>query len=131
MKFKEDESMRITGNGDMGVVIMNNSVSPSTSQAVEQVVKQGNDSTQKKGAPNVKQVQQLNSDEETKAKVQEVVGKMNKMLAVDNNSAKFVYHEGLDRYYVTVVDNDTEEVVKEIPPKALWMLFMKCKKCSA
>lgn len=128
MKFMEDENMRITGNADMGAVTITTSVSPSTFQAVEQVVKQGSDTTRKTEAPNVEHVRQLNSGEESKVKVQEVVEKMNKMLAVDNNTAKFMYHEGLDRFYVTVVNRETEEVIKEIPPKKLLDAFYEMQK---
>ena len=124
----EDENMRITGNADMGAVTITTSVSPSTFQAVEQVVKQGSDTTRKTEAPNVEHVRQLNSGEESKVKVQEVVEKMNKMLAVDNNTAKFMYHEGLDRFYVTVVNRETEEVIKEIPPKKLLDAFYEMQK---
>lgn len=120
--------MRITGNADMGAVTITTSVSPSTFQAVEQVVKQGSDTTRKTEAPNVEHVRQLNSGEESKVKVQEVVEKMNKMLAVDNNTAKFMYHEGLDRFYVTVVNRETEEVIKEIPPKKLLDAFYEMQK---
>lgn len=59
-----------------------------------------------------------NSDE-TKHKVQEAVDKLNEMLDVNNNTSKFMYHEGLDRYYVTIINKETEEVVKEIPAKKL------------
>lgn len=35
---------------------------------------------------------------------------------------QFVLHEKLGEYYVKVVDNRTEEVVREIPPKE-WLDF--------
>ena len=35
---------------------------------------------------------------------------------------RFVLHEKLGEYYVKVVDNRTEEVVREIPPKE-WLDF--------
>ncbi|WP_249650867.1 flagellar protein FlaG, partial [Lysinibacillus sp. D4A3_S15] len=43
-------------------------------------------------------------------------------------AAKFVYHEGLERYYVTVGDQGTDEVVKEIPPKKLLDTFYEMQK---
>ncbi|MFP3361912.1 flagellar protein FlaG, partial [Planococcus sp. SIMBA_143] len=30
---------------------------------------------------------------------------------------KFELHDKLEKYYVTVVDSETKEVIKEIPPK--------------
>ena len=71
---------------------------------------------------------QLDSNEETKNRVQEAVKKMNEMLEVNESHSKFMYHEGLDRYYVTIVDRETEEVVKEIPPKKLLDAFYEMQK---
>ena len=50
------------------------------------------------------------------------------MLEVNNSTSKFMYHEGLERYYVTVVDRETEEVVKEIPPKKLLDAYYEMQK---
>jgi len=36
---------------------------------------------------------------------------------------KFVLHEELNEYYVQVVDNDNNEVLREIPPKKLLDLY--------
>lgn len=72
--------------------------------------------------------QYLDNSDETKNQVLEAVGKMNEMLQVTNSTAKFMYHDGLDRYYVTVVDRETEEVVKEIPPKKLLDAFYEMQK---
>ncbi|WP_107840322.1 flagellar protein FlaG [Metasolibacillus meyeri] len=129
--------MRITGNADTGAATLNKVVSQNiqTEKAVptvENVVKQGSEATVKNvelnPVANAEQVQQLGNDEEMKAKVQEAVEKMNKMLEVNYSAAKFKYHEGLDRYYVTVVDKETEEVVKEIPPKKLLDAFYEMQK---
>jgi flagellar protein FlaG len=72
-------------------------------------------------------LQQDNSNE-AKSKVKDVVVKMNEMLDATNNASKFMYHEGLDRYYVSVVDRETEEIVKEIPPKKLLDAFYEMQK---
>jgi flagellar protein FlaG len=72
--------------------------------------------------PSVKVEQNIGfneNSEETKQKVQEAVTKLNEMLDVNDSTSKFMYHEGLDRYYVTIVDKKTEEVVKEIPARKL------------
>lgn len=125
--------MRITGNADTGATTLNKAVSQSIQiekvvPTVEDVVKQGSETTAKNAVPNTEQAQPLGNDEDMKAKVQEAVDKMNKMLEVNHNTAKFKYHEGLDRYYVTVVDRETEEVVKEIPPKKLLDAFYEMQK---
>ena len=73
-------------------------------------------------------VQRFENNEDIKQKVQDAVSKMNEILQVTNNTSKFLYHEGLDRYYVTVVNSETEEVVKEIPPKKLLDAFYEMQK---
>jgi flagellar protein FlaG len=117
--------MRILGNSNIDTVLApkaaNNTVEkPAT-------IKQEKQPSEIK-APTKPEVTQLDNTEETKAKVQEVVNKMNEMLDVANNASKFMYHEGLDRYYVTVVDRKTDEIVKEIPPKKLLDAFYEMQK---
>ncbi|MCT6925662.1 flagellar protein FlaG [Metasolibacillus sp.] len=121
--------MRITGNADTNSVTINKPISQSK-PIVEKVVHQESETTisNLNAIPISEQVQQLNTESEKSTKVQEIVEKMNKMLEVHNNSSKFQYHEGLDRYYVTVVDRETEEVIKEIPPKKLLDAFYEMQK---
>ncbi|MFJ5790443.1 flagellar protein FlaG [Lysinibacillus sp. NPDC093197] len=93
-------------------------------QSVDQVVKQGSNTT------NISKelLKLLDNSEETKVKVQDAVKALNEMLEVTHNASKFMYHEGLERYYVTVVNKDTEEVVKEIPPRKLLDAFYEMQK---
>ena len=119
--------MRITGNPDTGATTIQKPVS-SNALIVEKVVMLENNTSLKNATTIIEQVQQLSDDDETKAKVQEVVDKMNKMLEVNQSAAKFKYHEGLERYYVTVVDSATDEVLKEIPPKQLLDAFYEMQK---
>lgn len=72
--------------------------------------------------------QTLDNSEETKGKLKEAVDMMNEILEANNNASKFTYHEGLDRYYVSVINRETEEVVKEIPPKKLLDAFYELQK---
>lgn len=44
---------------------------------------------------------------------------MNKFLGSANSQLKFQFHDELNEYYVTVVDNTTNEVIREIPSKKL------------
>ena len=118
--------MRITEQTNMDARVMSKSVNDAP--IGEKAVKQGSEAAGKLPAPNVEQVQSLDNSVETRAKVQEVVNKMNEMLEVNNSASKFTYHEGLERYYVTVVDRETEEVVKEIPPKKLLDAFYEMQK---
>lgn len=47
----------------------------------------------------------------------------NEFLSSSNTHLKFKYHEQLNEYYVTVVDDMTSEVVREIPPKKMLDMF--------
>jgi flagellar protein FlaG len=54
-----------------------------------------------------------------KEKMETVVDGLNKFLKQSNTALKFQYHEKLQEYYVTLVDEKTKEVVREIPPKKM------------
>lgn len=58
------------------------------------------------------------SDNE-KEKVAKVVGSLNDFLKPTHTSLKFEFHEKLNEYYVTLVNDTTNEVVKEIPSKKM------------
>lgn len=64
----------------------------------------------------------------SKEKLQHVVDTVNEFLQINHNASKFVLHDGLDRYFVQVVDTQTEEVVKEIPPKKLLDAYYEMQK---
>ncbi|MFP3919901.1 flagellar protein FlaG, partial [Lysinibacillus telephonicus] len=68
------------------------------------------------------------NNEISEEKLRQAVKSMNELLEINHNSSKFVYHEGLERYYVTVVDKDTDKVIKEIPPKKLLDAFYEMQK---
>ncbi|MEK5184100.1 flagellar protein FlaG [Solibacillus sp. FSL W7-1324] len=119
--------MRISGNANIETTLTNKA--NLTSNVIkESLEKQGSDNTATKETVVVEPMMQLKNGDETKAKVQEAVNKMNEMLDVNNSTSKFMFHEGLERYYVTVVNRDTEEVVKEIPPKKLLDAFYEMQK---
>lgn len=52
-----------------------------------------------------------------KESLEKVIDAMNDMLKPTHTSSKFVLHEKLNDYYVQVVDEVTQEVLKEIPNK--------------
>lgn len=64
----------------------------------------------------------------SKEKLQHAVDTVNEFLQINHNASKFVLHDGLDRYFVQVVDTKTEEVVKEIPSKKLLDAFYEMQK---
>ena len=56
---------------------------------------------------------------QSKDKVKSMVDGLNDILDPLDKGFKFEFHEDLERYYVTVVNKQTNEVIKEIPPKKL------------
>lgn len=64
----------------------------------------------------------------TKVAFQIAVNKMNEFMETTNKNSKFVFHDGLEKYYVEIVDAITEEVVKEIPPKELLDAYYEMQK---
>ncbi|WP_210367206.1 flagellar protein FlaG [Bacillus sp. REN3] len=54
-----------------------------------------------------------------KEKLQSTIESLNRFLQQSHTALKFEYHEKLQEYYVTLVDEKTKEVVREIPPKKM------------
>ncbi|WP_042355979.1 flagellar protein FlaG [Bacillus rubiinfantis] len=72
--------------------------------------------------PRVKEIvkekeQPLQQDILTKDKTEKVIESMNDFLKESNTHLKFQFHDQLQEYYVAIVDDATNEVIKEIPPK--------------
>ncbi|MFJ7825260.1 flagellar protein FlaG [Psychrobacillus sp. NPDC096623] len=63
-----------------------------------------------------------------KDKVQKAVDALNEFMTLQNHNSKFVMHEGLERYFVQVVDSETDEVIREIPPRKLLDAFYTMQK---
>lgn len=57
--------------------------------------------------------------EATKQELMRSMDALNKMMQPNNTHLNFVLHERLQEYYVQVVDNQSEEVIKEIPSKKI------------
>ncbi|WDU80209.1 MULTISPECIES: flagellar protein FlaG [Lysinibacillus] len=76
----------------------------------------------------VERTELLDGKEVTKEKLQQAVDSINEFLEVDHKASKFVLHDGLNRYYVRLVDTDTDEIIKEIPPERLLDAFYKMQK---
>jgi len=68
---------------------------------------------------------QMNTEREAinKEELDNVVTKINEFLEPIRRNVKFELHEKLDKYYVTVIDSNTKEVIKEIPPKKLLDMY--------
>lgn len=59
----------------------------------------------------------------SREKTQEMVDSLNKFLTPMQTSLKFELHDKLNEYYVTIIDSETKEVVKEIPPKKMLDIY--------
>lgn len=66
---------------------------------------------------NGQQLIQENQSTLSKEQVMRAIDGMNEGLQPANTHIKFELHEKLNEYYVTIVDNITKEVVREIPSK--------------
>lgn len=66
--------------------------------------------------------------EALKEKLLPAIDTMNELLESTEKTSKFVLHEGLEKYYVRLVDAKTEEVIKEIPPQRLLDAFYEMQK---
>ena len=73
-------------------------------------------------------IQGESKEADSKDKLLEAVDVMNDLLKVQHKESKFVLHDGLDKYFVRLVDADTEEVIKEIPPERLLDAFYEMQK---
>lgn len=58
-----------------------------------------------------------------KVDLEVAVDQMNELLKPIRRNLKFEMHEKLERYYVTVVDSETSEIIKEIPPKKMLDMY--------
>lgn len=67
------------------------------------------------------ETQQLENGDKAipREKVEKAVNALNEFMTLHNRNSKFVMHDGLDRYFVQVVDSKTEEVIREVPPRKL------------
>lgn len=69
------------------------------------------------------------SKEETKKlndeHLNDAIDKINKTVRIFNKSLHFVLHEETRRWIVQVIDNETKEVIREIPPKEVLDLVAK------
>ncbi len=72
--------------------------------------------------------QDENQQTQPKDKLNKAVDSLNEILEINNKNVKFVYHEGLEEYYVQLVDSETEEVLKEIPSKKILDAFYEMQK---
>ncbi|WP_156288319.1 flagellar protein FlaG [Oceanobacillus salinisoli] len=79
--------------------------------------------SEKVSVPNEVNVTQNNERRIEKDDVEKAVSSLNDFIKPVRKNIKFEMHEKLERYYVTVIDSDSKEVLKEIPPKKLLDMY--------
>ncbi|MFV9510525.1 flagellar protein FlaG [Tepidibacillus sp. LV47] len=71
----------------------------------------------------IKQIQENQGEEKnqnitvTKEKLAKQIESVNQFLKTAQTSIRFQLHDKLQEYYVQIIDENTKEVIKEIPPK--------------
>ncbi|QCJ42381.1 flagellar protein FlaG [Bacillus sp. S3] len=78
--------------------------------------------------PKVKEITKEKQEQQeqqalSKERTEKVIESMNDFLKESNTHLEFQFHEGLQKYYVAIVDDTTNEVIKEIPPKKLLDMY--------
>ncbi|WP_153720649.1 flagellar protein FlaG [Sporosarcina cascadiensis] len=63
----------------------------------------------------------------TKSEAKKLTEGMNKFLESVSTQLRFKFHDKLNEYYVAIVDSETDEVVREIPPKKLMDMYASMK----
>nr|WP_289037040.1 flagellar protein FlaG [uncultured Allobacillus sp.] len=71
----------------------------------------------------VKQPEHPDMQQTRKEEAAELVKGLNDFIEPMHTSIKFELHDKLDRYYVSVIDKNTDEVIKEIPPKKMLDMY--------
>lgn len=64
----------------------------------------------------------------TKQAYQTAVNKLNEFMEYSKKNSKFVFHDGLQKYYVEIVDAKTDKVIREIPPRELLDAYYEMQK---
>ncbi|WP_010175141.1 flagellar protein FlaG [Bacillus coahuilensis] len=59
----------------------------------------------------------------SKEKAEKTVDTLNQFLENTQTALKFQFHDKLEEYYVTIVDEKSNEVVREVPPKKLLDIY--------
>lgn len=63
------------------------------------------------------------NQQSAKEQTEKVIKGLNEFLGASNSHLKFQFHDGTKEYYVSIVDDKTNEVIKEIPSKKLLDMY--------
>ena len=116
--------MRVSSQG----VDTNVHGSTSYTQAVTSSFKVKDTVDSKKNEKDITVISEKVTNNSLKEKVDQAISSINEFIIPLQTNSKFVLHEGLNEYYVRLVNSETEEVIKEIPPKKLLDAFYEMQK---
>lgn len=63
--------------------------------------------------------QEIQNQPLEKERIEEIVKGLNDFLTPTQTSLKFEFHEKLNEYYVTLIDDKTQQTIREIPSKKM------------
>jgi len=66
-------------------------------------------------------------DEIQRSQMKDMVEQMNKSLDPFKTSLKFGFHDASDTYYVSIVDTNTNDIIRTFPPEEVMELSVKMK----
>jgi flagellar protein FlaG len=69
------------------------------------------------------QKEDSNENELGVKQIKEITESLNKFIEPTKTSLKFEFHEKLEEYYISIINQDTKEVIKEIPPKKMLDMY--------
>lgn len=86
-----------------------------------------NSSTEKVIENSIEIQAQLYSSKTNEKQLNEVIDSINAFMQPSHTSLKFELHEKLNDYYVTIINDETKEVVREIPSKKMLDMYAAMK----
>jgi len=91
--------------------------------------RQGENANSIENTLEIKPISQKNvySPKQEKEQMNEVVESINAFIQPTHTSLKFELHEKLNDYYVQVINDDTKEVIREIPSKKMMDMYAAMK----
>ncbi|MCK4257413.1 MAG: flagellar protein FlaG [Halanaerobiales bacterium] len=74
---------------------------------------------------NIEQTKNTLQGSESKKSILEITNELNEMVKTFNRKLEFSVHEDTNRVMVKVVDTETDEIIREIPPEAVLDIVAK------
>ncbi|WP_203363257.1 flagellar protein FlaG [Bacillus sp. REN10] len=90
--------------------------------ASNQVIKSVTPPLQQRETEVAKEVEEVQK-QPSKAEMERIIQGMNEFLKPSTLHVKFEFHDELEEYYVTMVDDVTQEVIREIPSKKVLDMY--------